>query len=136
MEQMWFHGSEKEFDSVDKDKLRNGDYGKGLYLTSDIKLAHAYSKGKHVYAVRLSENPVTMADKAKMLADSHSKSVSSAILSLPDLITNDTRGEMAVVKDLSHVIYIKPLGIEFVKSFIKDKEKEREEDLNTPCPMF
>ena len=117
----WYHGSTKKFDSVDGDKLRSGTYGDGFYLTSNLPMAYAFSQGQHIYEVTLSEQPLSMAGKAKLLVNSYNKEESerliekARILKLPNLEKNDKRGGICIIKDLSHIVELKHLDISVVE---------------------
>lgn len=126
----WYHGSPNDFSEIDKDKLRRGDYGDGLYLTSDLSLAYAYSKGAYIYEVSLSKRPVTTGQKLMMLAEAKAKPESErmAIKALPLLESNDERGEMCVVKDLECITELKKLDMQVVKRYLKRRSLSQESE--------
>ncbi|WP_425263572.1 hypothetical protein [Vibrio owensii] len=126
----WYHGSPNNFSEIDKDRLRKGDYGEGLYLTSDLSLAYSYSKGAYIYQVTLSKPPVTTGEKIKMLVEAKGQSDSErmAIKRLPLLELNDDRGEICIVKDLECVVELKQLDIQVVERYLKRRAASHESD--------
>jgi hypothetical protein len=104
----WYHGSKHEFTHFDPDKMRNGDYQKGVYVTPSVYLANAYSQKGFVYEVKLKTPPLFMHEKIKALSELGTNATNEQrrkILDAPVIHHDDrgVRGIIGVVKNIDDI---------------------------------
>lgn len=104
----WYHGSKHEFTQFNPEKMRDGDYNKGAYVTPDFNLAKIYSNGGFVYEVTLKTPPLFMHEKIQALSELGpiaTKEQRREILDAPTINHDDRgkRGIIGVVKNINDI---------------------------------